>query len=148
MDGFKKDFLNTPDKKGALERFWNNFDANGWSFWHLHYQKLPSEGKVLFKTCNSYGFFLQKLDNFRKFSFSVHGVYGVEDNYEIRGLWFWRGLEIAPQMQEHESFEYHTFKKLDPSKEEDKKFIEEYWLNINTDDVVDGLKVAQVEYFR
>lgn len=129
LDGFKKDFLNTTDKKGAMERFWQNFDPNGFSFWWMEYQKLPSEGKVLFKTNNSASFFLQKIDNFRKYTFAVHGVYGVEGDYQIRGLWMWRGTDIPEEIKSHDSFPYMTMKKLDPSNEGDRKLIEQYWLN-------------------
>lgn len=71
LDNFKKDFLNTTDKQGALQRFWNDYDPNGYSIWWMQYQKLPSEGKILFKSCNSSSFFLQKLDPFRKFCFAA-----------------------------------------------------------------------------
>jgi len=148
LDDFKRDFLNTKDKKGSLENFWKNLDKNGWSLWHLHYQKLPSEGKIKFKTTNSYSMFLQKIDNFRKYSFSVHGVYGTEGNYEIKGLWLWRGLDVAPQMKEHEAFEFFNVKKLSPESVADRGLVENYWLHINEGDVVEGLPVVEVIYFR
>jgi len=146
MDDFKKDFLNTKDKRGALDRFWANFDANGFSFYFLQYQNLPSEGKVLFKTNNSCSFFLQKLDTFRKWTFSTYGVYGVEGEYVCRGVWMWRGLDIPEEVREHDNFAYMTIKKLDSVK--DRAYIEEYWMNIEEDQTVDGLKVAEVVYFK
>jgi len=148
LDVFKKDFLNTTDKRAALDRFWASYDSNGYSLWHLHYQKLASEGKILFKTCNYYSMFLQKIDNFRKYAFSVHGVYGDEGNYEIRGLWMWRGTDVAPQLKEHDSYEYHTFKKLDSNNENDRKLVEDYWLHVNQGEVCDGLTVQEVTCFR
>jgi len=148
FDDFKKAFLNTQDKEGVLKDFWTKIDLNGFSFWFMQYQKLPSEGKVLFKSNNSASFFLQKLDPFRKWTFSAHGVYGEEGNYEIRGVWMWRGTEIPEEIKEHESFEYMTIKRLDPTKEEDRKLIEDYWLHIKTGDFVDGLKVAEVVHFK
>ena len=148
LDNFKKDFLNTPDKKGALERFWQAYDANGYSIWWMIYQKLPSEGKVLFKTCNFYSMFLQKMENFRKYTFASYGVYGEEGNYDIKGMWMWRGTDIAPQMKEHDSYEYHTFRKIDTNNEKDRKLVEEYWLNVKPDEMCDGLKVQDIVYFR
>jgi len=148
LDAFKRDFLNTDDKKGAMERFWSNFDPNGFSFWWMQYQKLPSEGQIFFKTNNSSNFFLQKVDNFRKYTFAVHGVYGVEGNYEVRGLWMWRGLDVPEEMKSHDSFPYMTIKKLDPSNPAEKALIEEYWLNLTPGNVVDGLPVCEVSYFK
>ena len=98
LDDFKRDFLNATDKRAALDRFWSKFDNNGWSFWFMQYQNLPSEGKVLFKTENSASFFLQKLDTFRKYTFSVYGVYGVEGDYVCRGVFMWRGTEIPQEV--------------------------------------------------
>ena len=40
----------------------------------------------------------------------------------------WRGIEIPEELREHDSYEYITFKKLD--KDSDRKFIEEFWLNV------------------
>jgi len=131
-----------------MEEFWKKIDLNGFSFWYMHYQKLPSEGKILFKTNNSVGIFLQNLDPFRKYCFSAHGVYGEEGNYEIRGVWMWRGTEIADEIKEHDNFPYMTVKKLDPTQESDRKVIEDYWLHIDEGNVVDGLPVANVVYHK
>jgi len=60
----------------------------------------------------------------------------------------WRGTDIAPQMKEHEAFEYHTFKRLDEKNENDKKLVEDYWLHVAQGETCDGLKVQEVVYFR
>ena len=98
MDDFKREFLNSKDKPAVLAEFWKKFDANGYSLWRMRYDKLPSEGKVLFRCKNSMSFFLQKLDSFRKYSFAAHGIYGTEGDYDIRGLWMWRGLDIPEEV--------------------------------------------------
>jgi len=148
LDSFKKEFLNTPEKAAVLKDFWGKIDLGGYSFWYMHYQKLQSEGKILFKTSNSSSFFLQKLDPFRKYTFSCHGVYGVEGNYEVKGVWMWRGTEIPEEIKEHDSFPYMTIKKLDPLNENDRKFITEYWLHLTPGEVVDGTPVCEVVYFK
>ena len=148
FDEFKKAFLNS-DKVAALNDFWTKVDKEGFSFWFTQYQKLPSEGKVLFKTNNFSNIYLQKLDHFRKYCFSAFGVYGVESDYEIRGVWLWRGTDIPEQIKEHDNFEYTTIKRLDPfNNVEDKKLIENYWLNLEPGKVVDGLPVVDVVYFK
>ena len=147
LEQFKRDFLNNKDKKDAMEKFWKAYDPKGYSIWWMEYQKLPSEGKVLFRTSNSKSFFLQKLDSFRKYCFAVHGVYGVEGDYEVRGVWMWRGTEIPNEIKEHDNFEYMTIRKLDENKPEDKKLVEDYWTKLNETDEVEGRKCADVEYF-
>lgn len=130
FDDFKKEFLNSKEQAKVLSEFWDKVDLEGYSFWFMQYQKLASEGKVLFKSNNSSSFFLQKLDPFRKYSFGVHGVYGEEGNYEIRGVWMWRGLEIPEEIKAHDNYPYMTIKKLDAKSEVDRKLIESYWLNL------------------
>lgn len=98
LDDFKREFMNSKDRAAVMAEFWKKFDANGYSFWTMKYDKLPSEGKILFRTRNSLSFFLQKLDCFRKYSFSVHGIYGVEGDFDIRGCWMWRGTEIPEEV--------------------------------------------------
>ena len=39
-------------------------------------------------------------------------------------------------------------KQLDSTKEEDRKLLESFWLNINEGAIVDGLPVAQAETFK
>jgi len=148
FDDFKKAFLNTKEKKAVLDDFWTKIDLNGFSFWFMQYQKLPSEGKELFKANNSSGMFLQKLDPFRKYTFSVHGVYGEEGDYEIRGVWMWRGTDIPQEIREHDNFDYMTIRKLDVTNQTDKDLVESYWLNLKDGDVVDGMAAREVVYFK
>ena len=147
LETFKRAFLNNKDKEDAMKKFWEVYDPEGYSLWHLEYQNLPTECKVLFRTSNSKGMFLQKCDALRRYAFATHGVYGVEDDYKIRGVWMFRGLEIPQEMKDNDLYEYITFTKLDPSKEEDKKLVHDYWTKLNETDEVEGRKCADVEYF-
>ena len=130
-----------------MNKFWEIYDPEGYSLWWMEYQNLPEEGKVLFRCSNSKGMFLQKLDTFRKYAFAVHGVYGTEGDYKIRGVWMWRGKEIPNEMKEHDNFPYMTIRKLDISKEEDKQLVNDYWTKVNETDEVEGRLAADVEYF-
>ena len=147
LETFKRAFLNNKDKEDAMNKFWELYDPEGYSLWRLEYQNLPSECKVLFRTSNSKGMFLQKCDQLRRYAFAAHGVYGVEDDYKIRGVWMFRGKEIPQEMKDNDLYEYITFTKLDPSKEEDKKLVHDYWTKLNETDEVEGRKCADVEYF-
>ena len=147
LETFKRSFLNNKDKEDAMKKFWEIYDPEGYSIWWLEYQNLPTECKVLFRTSNSKGMFLQKCDALRRYAFAVHGVYGVEDDCKIRGVWMFRGLEIPQEMKDNDLYEYITFKKLDPNKEEDKQLIHDYWTKLNETDEVQGRKCADVEYF-
>ena len=147
LETFKRAFLNNKDKEDAMKKFWEVYDPEGYSLWHLEYQNLPTECKVLFRTSNSKGMFLQKCDALRRYAFATHGVYGVEDDYKIRGVWMFRGLEIPQEMKDNDLYEYITFTRLDPNKEEDKKLVHDYWTKVNETDEVEGRKCADVDYF-
>ena len=147
LETFKRAFLNNKDKEDAMNKFWELYDPEGYSLWRLEYQNLPSECKVLFRTSNSKGMFLQKCDQLRRYAFAAHGVYGVEDDYKIRGVWMFRGKEIPQEMKDNDLYEYITFTRLDPNKEEDKKLVHDYWTKLNETDEVEGRKCADVDYF-
>ena len=147
LEVFKRAFLNNKDKEDAMKKFWELYDPEGYSLWRLEYQNLPSECKVLFRTSNSKGMFLQKCDAVRRYAFAVHGVYGVEDDYKIRGLWMFRGLDVPQEMKDNDLYEYITFTKLDHNKKEDRDLVHDYWTKLNETDEVEGRKCADVEYF-
>lgn len=132
-----------------MQFFWENYDPNGFSIWYVKYIKAEGEGKVLFMTNNLKNGFLQRLDHFRKYAFGVHGVYGEEPNLEVRGMWLWRGTDIPAEVKELDSYEYHTWNKIDTSQPENKSLVEQFWCGLSDDeDVVDGLRARDVKYFK
>ena len=139
--------MNNKDKEDAMKKFWEVYDPEGYSLWRLEYDNLPTECKVLFRTSNSKGMFLQKCDNLRRYAFATHGVYGVEDDYKIRGLWMFRGLEVPQEMKDNDLYEYIHFRKLDHTNEEDRKLVHDYWTKLDENDEVEGRKCADVSYF-
>ena len=147
LEDFKRSFLNNKNKSEAIKKFWESFDPEGYSFWWLEYQNPPEEGKILFRTSNAKNFFLQKLDSFRKYCFSVHGVYGEEGDYKIRGVWMWRGKEIPKEIKENDYYDYMTIRSLDPNSKEDVELINDYWTKLNETDKVQGRFAADCNYF-
>ena len=147
LDDFKRSFLNNKNKQEAIKKFWEIYDPEGYSLWWLEYQNLPQEGKVLFRTSNAKNFFLQKLDNFRRYCFAVHGVYGVEGDYKIRGVWMWRGKDIPKEIKENDYYDYLTIRNLDFNSKEDKDLINDYWTKLNETDKVQGRFAADCSYF-
>ena len=148
LDNFKKDFCENSNKKEVMEKFWKDFDPKGYSLWLIEYQNLESEGKKLFRMKNSKNFFLERFDDdFKKYSFGVHGVYGNNNEFKVKGLWMWRGEDIPEEIKENEYFNYLNIKKLDCKNDKDKKLVEEYWTKCNKGDKVDERKVEEISYF-
>lgn len=146
---FKTLIVNAQDKKAAVKTFFEQYDPQGFSIWFITYDKAEGEGNVLFLTNNLMNGFLQRLEHFRKYAYGIHGVYGEEPNLEIRGVWVWRGTDIPQEIKEHDSYEFYKFHKLDHTKAEDRKKLEEFWSGMNEDeDIVDGLRARTVRYFK
>ena len=147
LEDFKRSFLNNKNKQEAIKKFLEEFDPEGYSLWWLEYQNLPEEGKVLYRTSNAKSFFLQKLDSFRRYCFAVHGVYGSEGDYKIRGVWMWRGKDIPKEIKENDYYDYMTIKALDPNDKEDIELINDYWTKLNETDKVQGRFAVDCSYF-
>lgn len=146
---FKTLYVNAPNKHDAMKFLWENYDDNAFSFWHLTYDKLPSEGKKLFLTNNLMNGFIDRADACRKYCLGVHGVYGDEPELDVKGIWMWRGTDILEPLKEHQQFEVYKYKKLDPKNAEDKQLIEDYWTKLEEDkDVVEGKIARTLKYFK
>ena len=147
LETFKRAFLNNKDKKDAMEKFWQVYDPEGYSLYWVEYQNLPTECKVLYRTSNAKSMFLQKMDTLRRYAFAAHGVYGTEGDYKIRGVWMMRGKDIPQEFKDNDYFEYLTVRKLDPSKEEDRQLVNDYWTKVNETDKVEGRFAADASYY-
>ena len=147
LESFKRAFLNNKDKEDAMNKFWEIYDPEGYSLWWVEYQNLPSECKILYRTSNSKGMFLQKCDAVRRYAFAVHGVYGVENDYKVRGMWMFRGKEIPQEMKDNDLYEYLTFRRIDINNPQDKQLVHDYWTKLDENDEVEGRKCADCEYF-
>lgn len=145
---FKTLYVNAPNKLDALKFFWENFDNEGYSIWFVKYIKVKGEGEKLFLTNNLMNGFLQRLEQFRKYAFAVHGVYGEEPTLEIRGVWVWRGNDHPAELKEVPAYEYHTYERLDPTKEEHRNLVQQFWTGLEEGIVVDGLVSKTVKYFK
>ena len=126
MHSFKTFFVNEPDAQTRMDKLWEQFDDKALSFWHLNYDKLPSECKKLFLTNNLMNGFVDRAAHMRKYVFGVHGVYGEPENFNIRGVWMGRGTDELPL---------------------DKKLITEYFTKKTEDsDVVEGETLRTFTY--
>jgi len=68
---------------------------------------------------------------------------------EISGVWLWRGTDKPKEITEMDSHDYHTWDKLDISKENHKNLLQEYWTGLENDSsVVQGLRARDVGYFK
>ena len=148
LEEFKTEFLEEKNKNNVMEKFWKKFDPKGYSLWWMEYQNLDSQGKSLFRMNNSKNFFLERIDeDFKVYSFGIHGVYGDGEGYKVRGVWLWRGNDIPKEIKENEYFDYMTIKKLNNNNDNDKKLVNDYWTKTNKGNKVEGKSLEEFTYY-
>jgi elongation factor 1-gamma len=125
LDEWKRQYSNnnTPD---ALKWFWESYDPKDYSLWRLDY-KYNEELTQVFMSSNLIGGFFTRLEASRKYIFGCASVYGQDNDSIIEGAFVIRGHDAVPAFDVAPDFESYEFIKLDPSKPEDKEFINEQW---------------------
>lgn len=73
------------------------------------------------------GGFFTRLEASRKYIFGCASVYGVKNDSAVQGAFVIRGQEALPAFDVAPDYESYDFTKLDPSKAEDKEFVNDQW---------------------
>ncbi|KAI9721440.1 MAG: hypothetical protein M1812_002202 [Candelaria pacifica] len=126
LDDWKRKYSNEETREVALPWFWENFKPDEYSLWKVDY-KYNNELTMTFMTSNLIGGFFTRLEASRKYIFGAASVYGVPNDSIIQGAFVIRGQEAEPAFEVAPDYESYEFTKLDPSKKEDKKFLEDQW---------------------
>merc|ERR1711964_378208 len=125
LDEWKRQYSNS-DIPVALKWFWENFNAEDYSIWRVDY-KYNEELTQVFMTSNLIGGFFARLEGSRNFILGCAPVYGVKDDSVIQGAFVIRGQEALPAFDVAPDYESYEFTKLDPTKAEDKEFVNDQW---------------------
>ncbi|KAI9890864.1 MAG: hypothetical protein M1814_003503 [Vezdaea aestivalis] len=126
LDDWKRKYSNSETREEALPWFWENFDAKDYSLWRMDY-KYPEELTLTFMTSNLITGFFTRLEASRKYIFGCGSVFGSNNDSIVSGAFIVRGQDAVPAFDVAPDYESYTFTKLDPSKEEDKVFVEDQW---------------------
>lgn len=126
LDEWKRQYSNEDTRPVALPWFWQNYNAEEYSLWAVDY-KYDNELKLTFMANNLIGGFHARLEGSRKYLFGAQSVFGTNYNCAIRGVFLVRGQEHVPAFDVAPDWESYNFKKLDPSKEEDRKLVDDMW---------------------
>ncbi|CAH8434592.1 unnamed protein product [Heterobilharzia americana] len=128
MDAFKRVYSNMDIEKEAIPYFWSNFDPETHSIWFCEY-KYPEELALIFMTCNLVSGFFQRVEKMIKYAFASMCIFGENNNNTVSGLWIWRGTGLVFEMDEDLQIDYESYnwRKLDPSMEETKRLVHDYF---------------------
>ncbi|KYM88412.1 Elongation factor 1-gamma [Atta colombica] len=146
LDDFKR-FYSNEDESKSIPYFWQKFDSENYSIWLSEY-KYNNELTKVFMSCNLISGMYQRLDSLRKGAFASCCIFGEDNDNTISGIWVWRGQDLvftlSPDWQV--DFESYSWTKLDPSKEETKTLVEQYFSWVGTDK--EGRKFNQGKVFK
>ncbi|GBP22237.1 Elongation factor 1-gamma [Eumeta japonica] len=127
MDDFKR-FYSNEDEAKSIPYFWEKFDPENYSIWFAEY-KYPEDLSKVFMSCNLITGMFQRLDKMRKQAFASVCLFGADNDSSISGVWVWRGQDLAFPLSPDWQIDYESYdwKKLDPSSEETKKLVHDYF---------------------
>ncbi|KIX10612.1 uncharacterized protein Z518_01696 [Rhinocladiella mackenziei CBS 650.93] len=126
LDDWKRKYSNEDTRSAALPWFWEHYKPEEYSLWKVDY-KYNDELTLTFMSSNLIGGFFARLEASRKYLFGCASVYGVSNDSVIQGAFMVRGDEALPAFDVAPDYESYEFTKLDPSKPEDKAFVEDQW---------------------
>lgn len=126
LDDWKRKYSNEDTRSAALPWFWEHYKQEEYSLWKVDY-KYNDELTQVFMTSNLIGGFFNRLEASRKHLFGAMSVYGESNNSIVSGAFLVRGQESLPAFDVAPDWESYEFTKLDPTKAEDKEFVEDQW---------------------
>jgi elongation factor 1-gamma len=126
LDDWKRKYSNEETREVALPWFWENANFEEYSLYKVDY-KYNDELTLTFMTSNLIGGFFARLEGSRKYLFGACSVYGESNNSIIKGAFLVRGQEALPAFDVAPDYESYEFTKLDPTKAEDKEFVNDQW---------------------
>lgn len=126
LDDWKRTYSNEETREAALPWFWKNVNFEEYSIYKVDY-KYNEELTLTFMTANLIGGFFARLEASRKYLFGCLSVYGQSNDSVVTGAFIVRGQDAIPAFDVAPDFESYEFTKLDPSKEEDREFVNDQW---------------------
>ncbi|KAG0675928.1 elongation factor EF-1 gamma subunit [Kluyveromyces marxianus] len=144
LDEWKRTYSNEDTRPVALPWFWEHYNPEEYSIYRVDY-KYNDELTLTFMSNNLVGGFFNRLSASVKYMFGCLVVYGENNNNGIVGAVMVRGQDFAPAFDVAPDWESYSYTKLDPTKEEDKEFINNMWawdkpvvVNGENKEIVDG----------
>ncbi|KAL1878087.1 hypothetical protein VTK73DRAFT_8138 [Phialemonium thermophilum] len=126
LDEVKRQFSNN-ETTDVLKWFWETVNFEEYSIWKVEY-KYNDELTLVFMSSNLIGGLNARLEASRKYVFGCMSVFGENNDSIIQGAFVVRGQEYQPVFEVAPDHESYTFTKLDPTKPEDREFLELQWL--------------------
>jgi glutathione S-transferase len=126
LDDWKRKYSNEETREVALPWFWENCKFDEFSIWRFDYL-YNDELTMTFMSNNQIGGFFARLEGSRKYIFGAGAVFGQTNDSVIQGAFVVRGQDATPAFEVAPDMSSYKFTKLDPTKEEDREFVNDMW---------------------
>lgn len=144
LEEWKRFYSNNDTRPTAIDWFWQNYDAEGYSMWKVDY-KYNDELTLVFMTCNLVNGLFQRMDHMRKYAFGSMLIFGEDRKNEISGFFIIRGKEMPFDMTEVPDYDSYEWRKVDTN---DPKVRELYNDYIAWDGELGGKTLAEGKIFK
>jgi hypothetical protein len=104
LDSWKRAFDRAQTKTQAIDKFWEQYDNQGYSCYKIEFNPSPDEAGDFIKMSNKVGTFIYRIEPLRTRSFGTVGLYGNSTCMKIIGLFVWRGNGVPPEIYGKEAF--------------------------------------------
>lgn len=144
LDSWKRTYSNAKDCYKVMPKFWETFDAEGWSVYRGDY-KYNEELEVPFMVSNLAGGFVQRCDGIRKYAFGVVQILKKDKTINITSAWLFRGDSEKLMLDANPDGDTYKWTKLDHKDEASRKIVEEIWC---ADDALEGMEIFDAKVFK
>lgn len=144
LEEWKRFYSNNDTRPTALNWFWQNYDAEGYSIWRVDY-KYNSELTKTWMSANLIGGWYQRMELLRKYCFASLCVLGEDNANEISGYMVFRGLDIPAEMRDTADFDSFEFKRVNIDDAHERDLIGDYFA---WDGKFEGKKFADGKIFK
>jgi len=123
-----KRFYSNNEEDASCAYFWEKFDPSCYSIWRGDY-RYNDELTQIFMSCNLMGGMFQRLEKLKKNAFASACLFGENNNSSISSIWVFKGHQLAFELNEDWQIDFTSYDwvKLDPSSDETKSLVSQYW---------------------
>jgi elongation factor 1-gamma len=125
LEEWKRFYSNNDTRPTAIDWFWQNYDAEGYSMWRVDY-KYNDELSLIFMTCNLVNGLFQRMDHMRKYAFGSLLIFGEDKKNEIAGYFIFRGKEMPEAVIDVPDYESYEWKKVDTEDPKTRELFNDY----------------------
>ena len=149
LNDWKAHFVKS--KKKACRRLIKEIHTKGFSLWHCLYNKARTELTNEVESAKKLIPLFEAIKDSNEGFFAVHGLYGTEPNFNIKGIWLMRGKDMPEKFFMQSNDKKYKWRRMNLSKQKDLERLRKFCYNTDRkrkDHLVEGEVPRQVRIFK